>query len=115
VFRINFTSLFCLVFGFATPADAQTIHRRPAQDSLTAELQALFGQGHFNGFGVAIVNWQGALYQHGFGFADVQARMPYGIHTLQNIASVSKTVVGLALLKAQELGKLEVVRLGWTV
>ena len=106
MFRIIFASILCLIFGFATPADAQTTHRRPSQDSLTAELEALLGQGHFNGFGVAIVNRQGALYQHGFGFADVQARKPYGIHTIQNIASVSKTVVGLALLKAQELGKL---------
>ncbi|RZL02213.1 MAG: class A beta-lactamase-related serine hydrolase, partial [Hymenobacter sp.] len=63
-------------------------------------------QGRFVGFGVAIVNRQGALYQHGFGFADASARKPYTIHTIQNIASVSKTVVGLALLKAQELGKL---------
>jgi hypothetical protein len=65
VFRINFASLLCLVFGFATPAVAQTAHRRPAQDSLTAELEALLGQGYFNGFGVAIVNRQGALYQQG--------------------------------------------------
>ncbi|RYY14227.1 MAG: class A beta-lactamase-related serine hydrolase [Cytophagaceae bacterium] len=69
-------------------------------------MEALRNQGYFNGFGVAIVNRQGALYQHGFGFADAQARTPYGIHTIQNIGSVSKTVVGLALLKAQELGKL---------
>ena len=106
MFKIIFASILCFVFGFATQADAQTTRRRPAQDSLTVELEVLLSQGHFNGFGVAIVNRQGALYQHGFGFADVQARKPYGIHTIQNIASVSKTVVGLALLKAQELGML---------
>lgn len=99
-------SLFCLVFGLATPGAAQPAHRRAAQDSLTAELEALRSQGHFNGFGVAIVTRQGAVYQQGFGFADAQARKPYDVNTLQPIASVTKTVVGLALLKAQELGKL---------
>ena len=96
--------LLCFASSLATPAMAQS---RSAQDSLTAELEALRAQGYFNGFGVAIVSGRGTLYQHGFGLADVQARRAYGIHTVQNIASVSKTVVGLALLKAQELGKLK--------
>jgi len=104
--RITFTLLLYLICGLTMPGAAQPARRRAAQDSLTAELEALRDQGHFIGFGVAIVNRQGALYQHGFGFADAQARKPYGIHTIQNIASVSKTVIGLALLKAQELGKL---------
>jgi CubicO group peptidase (beta-lactamase class C family) len=75
-------------------------------DSLTTDLEAVRGQGHFNGFGVAIVTEQGILYQHGFGFADTQTKKAYGLHTVQSVASVSKTLVGLALLKAQELGLL---------
>ena len=85
---------------------AQTARRRAALDSLTAELEAIRSQGLFNGFGVAIVSGQGVLYQRGFGFADAEARKAYSIHTVQSVASVSKTVVGLALLKAQELGLL---------
>jgi CubicO group peptidase (beta-lactamase class C family) len=104
--RITFAFLVYLIYGIITPGNAQPAHRRATQDSLTAELEALRNQGHFIGFGVAIVSRQGALYQHGFGFADAQARKPYDIHTIQTIASVSKTLVGLALLKAQELGKL---------
>lgn len=104
--RITLPLLICLICGLIKTATAQPIHHRAAQDSLTAELEALRNQGHFIGFGVAIVNRQGALYQHGFGFADAHARTPYGIHTIQNIASVSKTLVGLALLKAAELGRL---------
>lgn len=84
--------------GAAQPA------RRAAQDSLTAELEALRSKGYFNGFGVAIVNGQDVCYQ--LGFADAQAKKAYGIHTVQSIASVSKTLVGVALLKAQELGLL---------
>ena len=99
-------SLLYLACGLITEGMAQPARHRAAQDSLTAELEGLRGQGHFNGFGVAIVSGQGVLYQHGFGFADAQAQTAYGIHTVQSIASVSKTVVGLALLKAQELGLL---------
>lgn len=106
VFKTIFASTLCLLFSFATPAAAQHTRHRAAQDSLTSELEALRNQGHFIGFGVGIVNGKGTLYQHGFGFADAQAHKPYGIHTIQNIASVSKTLVGLALLKAQELGRL---------
>lgn len=106
MFKTIFAPLLCLVLGFALPAAAQTARHRAAMDSLTAELEAVRRQGRCNGFGVAIVTGQGALYQHGFGFADVAAQKAYDLHTVQPIASVSKTVVGLALLKAQELGLL---------
>ena len=46
------------------------------------------------------------LYQNGFGVSDISNDAPYSENTLQNIASVSKTLIGIALLKAQEMGKL---------
>ncbi|MGG5210389.1 serine hydrolase domain-containing protein [Chryseobacterium sp. MIQD13] len=76
------------------------------RDSLHTEISSIYRQGIFNGFAVAIVDGQSALYQEGFGFSDVKNKKAYTDHTLQNIASVSKTFVGIALLKAQELGKL---------
>lgn len=106
MFKAILAPLFCLVFGFVLPAAAQTARHRTALDSLTAELEAVRRHGHCNGFGVAIVTQQGAVYQRGFGFADVAAQKAYDLHTVQPIASVSKTVVGLVLLKAQELGLL---------
>lgn len=75
-------------------------------DSLTHRLQQLYNKGHFNGFGVAIADQNGIRYQNGFGYADIADQQPYTIHTIQSIASVSKTLVGIALLKAQETGKL---------
>ena len=105
--RTLIIALLCLAGSFSAAASAPPSRQhRAAQDSLTAELEALRSQGYFNGFGVAIVDRNGTLYQHGFGFADVAARKPYTTRTVQNIGSVSKTLVGLALLKAQELGLL---------
>ncbi|MEM1320540.1 MAG: serine hydrolase domain-containing protein [Bacteroidota bacterium] len=76
------------------------------QDSLTAALTQLHQDGVINGFGVAIVDQDKVLYTNGFGFSDAENQQPYSKNTLQNIASVSKTFIGIALLKAQELGKL---------
>lgn len=106
VFKAILESLLCLVFDFALLAAVQNVHYRAALDSLTAELEAVRRQGHCNGFEAAIVTQQGAVYQRDFGFADVAAQKAYDLHTVQPIASVSETVVGLALLKMQELGLL---------
>ena len=80
----------------------------PVTDSLTHELNSIFNEGHFNGFGVAIVNEHGVLYQKAFGLSDVLLQKEYTTGTLQNIASVSKTLVGVALMKAVEMGKLNI-------
>ena len=77
------------------------------QDSLTDELTQLHQLGFINGFGVAIVDDQGVLYAEGIGFADVASQQPYTRTTIQNIGSVSKTFIGVALLKAAELGHLK--------
>lgn len=75
-------------------------------DSLDLAINKIYQQGNFNGFSVSIVNDESTLYQKGFGFSDVKEKKPYTENTIQNIASVSKTLVGIALLKAQEMGKL---------
>lgn len=73
---------------------------------LTQELESIYSRGYINGFSVAIVNQEGTLYAKGFGYSDVKANKKYTNTTVQNIASISKTFIGIALLKAQELGKL---------
>lgn len=73
---------------------------------LTEDLEQIYSQGHITGFSVAIVNQDGTLFEKGLGYADRQSNREYTENTIQNIASVSKTFIGIALLKAQELGKL---------
>lgn len=84
------------------------VSRRAAEDRalLAKEIENIYGEHIFNGFAVSVVGENGALYQQGFGLSDVQAGKGYTETTLQNIASISKTFVGIALLKAQELGRL---------
>ncbi len=77
------------------------------QDELTQKLTEISKQTIFNGFGVALTNEHQVLYQNGFGIANVETGAKYTEHTIQNIASVSKTFIGIAVMKAQELGKLK--------
>ena len=77
-----------------------------ASKELTNEVNKIYNDSIFNGFAISIVNEKGILYENGFGFSDISTKQKYTENTIQNIASVSKTLVGVALLKAQELGKL---------
>ncbi|MEE9364518.1 MAG: serine hydrolase domain-containing protein [Cellulophaga sp.] len=74
---------------------------------LTEELEKIYATGYINGFSVAIVNQDSVLYEKGFGYSDIKTNKKYTNNTVQSIASISKTFIGIALLKAQELGKLK--------
>ncbi len=73
---------------------------------LSKGLEKIYERKYINGFSVAIVNQDGILYKKGFGYSNIKTSKKYTNNTIQNIASISKTFIGIALLKAQELGKL---------
>lgn len=99
--------LLSLLVFIATPISAYAQEKDAVSNTLTVKLDHVQQQGNINGFSVAIVNVNGTLYTNGFGFADVKKNKKYTENTIQNIASISKTFIGVALLKAQELGKLD--------
>ena len=78
-----------------------------ARESLTEALDSIQKSGQINGFSVAMVNKSGVLYEKGFGFSNRETKEKYTENTIQHIASVSKTLIGIALMKAKELGKLD--------
>jgi CubicO group peptidase (beta-lactamase class C family) len=77
-------------------------------DTLTNKLQLAFDKDAIIGFAVSVVDENGLIYDKGFGFTDIEQNKPYTSNTTQNIASISKTLIGISLLKAQELGKLNI-------
>ncbi|NLR93769.1 serine hydrolase domain-containing protein [Flammeovirga agarivorans] len=83
-----------------------SLKNSPITDSLTYQLNELYQLGHINGFSVAITNEEGTLYEKGFGYANVRDSIAYTAETIQTVGSVSKTLIGIALLKAQEMGLL---------
>jgi len=81
-------------------------NKRDKGISLTKELNKIYNQGFINGFSAAVVDKDSVIYLKGFGYADIETKELYTENTVQNIASISKTLIGIALLKAQEMGKL---------
>ena len=77
-----------------------------AEEALTAELDSIQRNGLIAGFGVSMVNENGVLYTKGFGYSNIDTQEKYTENTIQHIASVSKTLIGVALMKAKEMGKL---------
>ncbi|RZJ68625.1 MAG: class A beta-lactamase-related serine hydrolase [Flavobacterium sp.] len=101
---MNFLKILIALIGTVCFAQKSDADARKALDFEIAELQK---KGYFNGLSVAIVNADGKLYANGFGSSDVAAAKPYTSKTIQNIASISKTLVGIAIMKAVDLGKLK--------
>lgn len=95
--------IFAILFVFLTACGSA----QHTASGLDQTLQGIWNQRQFNGFSVAIVNADGILYEKGTGWADAEDKRPYTERTIQNIASISKTLVGLALVKAQELDQLQ--------
>ncbi|MCB0666589.1 MAG: beta-lactamase family protein [Saprospiraceae bacterium] len=75
-------------------------------DSLTQELNKLWERSDLPGFAVSLVSAQGTIYEQGFGYADKQFKTPFTPETIINLGSVSKTVLGVAVIKAVEDGSL---------
>ena len=74
-----------------------------ASEKLNEKLREMQIKSDLPGFAVAVVNEKGVLYRNGFGFADVKSKTPFTMRTIQPVGSVSKTVIGIALMKAVEM------------
>ena len=89
------------------PAHAQARNPAPADTvGLTAALLRLWQASALPGFAVAVVRPDGIAYEHGFGYANKERGLPYTPATVQGVASVSKTLLGVALLQAVAAGQL---------
>lgn len=97
--------IYILILGFLC-FESYSQTRIAVEKQLTQDLLSISKQKKIVGFSVAIVNQDKILYSKGFGFSDKQNQREYTENTIQNIASISKTFIGISLLKAQELGKL---------
>ena len=76
-------------------------------DSLDLKLTELYNSSNLPGFAVAVINTEGMLYNKGYGYASVAKKEPYNTQTIHNIGSVSKTFIGIAMMKLVEDGKLD--------
>jgi len=82
----------------------------PTPDASDAALDALIRQqmadGGLVGVGAAVIVDGRVAWQAGYGFADRERGTPFTTSTVMNIASISKTVTGAAMMRAVEQGRL---------
>jgi CubicO group peptidase (beta-lactamase class C family) len=102
------SAAYCAALGVVClSARAQLASPAPADTTgLTTALRQHWLASDFPGFAVAVVRLDGIAYEHGFGFANKAQKTPYTPATVQCVASVSKTLIGVALLQAVAEGKL---------
>tara|TARA_X000001036_G_scaffold414663_1_gene430105 strand:- start:443 stop:1558 length:1116 start_codon:yes stop_codon:yes gene_type:complete len=62
--------------------------------------------GKVPGIGLSIIIEGKTLLSKGFGYADIQNRIPFTDSTVMNIASISKTFIGVSMMNAVERGLL---------
>ncbi len=74
------------------------------EESLTKRLEQILNKSKLPGFTVGIVEDGSPIYQKSFGFQNVENGIPYSNQTLQPIGSISKTFIGVATVKAIQLG-----------
>lgn len=76
-------------------------------ESFLKKMDSLYKTGYLNGFSATIVDTSGIVYNEGFGYANVEKKKNYTENTIINIASISKVFVGVALMKAKDIGILK--------
>ncbi len=91
---------FLMVMGMAVNLEAQAPMER-----LRYELDSISKQTGLSGFGVSVFSADSLYFQKGYGYADIKAKKAYETNTIQNIGSISKTFIGVSLMKAVALGK----------
>ena len=54
------------------------------------------------GMGISIVSNDSIVFTNGYGYADIENKIPFTSNTVMNIASISKTLVGVTIMHAIE-------------
>jgi len=93
-----------LIFLFFTVCCSLTVKSQNYRDTLRLELTDYLDKNNIPGFAVSIINQGNTVFEGRFGYADIAKKQEYTPQTIQNIGSVSKTFIAVAIMKAVELG-----------
>ena len=99
---LSFLAPFALAIGLA----AAPLEAAEPADALDAAIAKQMDEGDIAGVGAAIIVDGKVVWTKGYGFADIQRAVPFTPDTVMNIASITKTITGVAIMKAVEAGKL---------
>jgi CubicO group peptidase (beta-lactamase class C family) len=98
----NTIILIIVVFSILSTSWAQI-----SEEVLNKKLLKIAKNSNLPGFGLAIVKYDSILFSNGYGLANLAQKKPYSIKTIQPIGSISKTFIAFALMKAIDIGGLD--------
>lgn len=75
-----------------------------SKKELNVKLKKIYKESNFEGFAVGIVKNDSVYFSKGYGWANAKDKVPFTEKTIMPIASVSKTFIAFAVVKAIELG-----------
>jgi CubicO group peptidase (beta-lactamase class C family) len=98
-------ALAALALMVVAPAWAEA----PARDEATLDtfIEQQMHEAGIAGLGAAIVVDRRVVWMHGYGEADRARGVPFTTDTAMNVGSITKTVTGVALMRAVQAGKLD--------
>ncbi len=68
---------------------------------------SLMKRNYLPGFTVSVLNDQKTLYSNAYGLANIENQVLYSMETVQCVASISKTFIGIALMQLVEQGVIQ--------
>ena len=106
--QINTHILFILCLALSSCSTKKLNSDMVIEDlgTLNQTIDKLFIDSEITGFSCLAIKDGAIVYQKDMGYADLKTQKPYTKTTVQNIASVSKTIIAVALMKAVDQGKL---------
>lgn len=93
------SSVIAAAMVASIPLHSQT----PALDSL---ITAKMSEAHIMGFAAAVIVNKQVVWMKGFGYGDWARQQPFTPQTIMPVASVTKPIVGVAMMRAVAEGKL---------
>jgi len=105
--RILFFSILLLLLTYSCGSTKEVIPVLNSTSELNAYADDNFAKSGIPGLSIVAFDESGKLYNRNFGYANLEKKQPYDENTIQNIASISKTFLAVALMKAVDQGKLK--------
>lgn len=102
------TALAASILFTTQAAIARQAPPPPAQASSDVDgvITQQMNQAGIVGLGAAIIIDKEQIWSRGYGFADRQRKQPFTPDTVMNVASIAKTIVGAAVMRAVQDGQL---------
>ena len=102
--------LVCLVQISCTTPKAQIENDPPTITTvadLDLQIESMYNKSEIPGFSVVVVRDGKVAFHKSLGFANIESKQAYTKTSIQNIASISKTIIAVAIMKAVDLGKVD--------